>query len=381
MRPLVGETMAYWPAKSRPPPGAPIMRSTITSTRRPGSSKAGQGSVPTSAPRRVSRAAARWRVRARRGLSAQSASLAGQLAGAGERGDLERIDVGGQADVGDDDAAAGEAARASGAAGWRQQVVGRATAGGEEQRRSARRRPGGGRRRIVISRRGPSWDAAPARWTRAVDRADGVADLGEDQERVAVDLAVRADRGEDGVGAGRDVVELGHERRQVLGGGGDGVGGAAGRGQGGVDVGDGAAVPKLGEGAAQFVERGGELGRDVGDAGAGEEGVGGGRARRLAEVTSWSSGSASMRWRQGGEVVDERRRCCETVVDVGGGDSRLGDHGLEARRSSWARASWSVIWRTEARVALTLSIAPPCGGRTRRRGAGKARSGARPGGW
>ena len=51
------------------------MRSTITSTRRPGLSKPGHGSVATRALRRSSSDAASWRVIARRGVSAQSARL------------------------------------------------------------------------------------------------------------------------------------------------------------------------------------------------------------------------------------------------------------------------------------------------------------------
>ena len=117
--PLVGETMAYWPVKSRVPPGAPIMRSTMTSTRRPGASKAGQGLGADTGGEAGLEGGGEVAGEARRGVSAQSDRLERSMVSAGQRGDLERFDVGRDGDVGDDDAADGEACLAATKGGGR----------------------------------------------------------------------------------------------------------------------------------------------------------------------------------------------------------------------------------------------------------------------
>ena len=87
---------------------------------------------------------------------------------------------------------------------------------------------------------------------------------------------------------------LGDHRLDVVDelGAGEVVGDLADRGEGGVDVVDGAAGAQVGDEAAELGEGGVDRGGHVGDALALHEGVDGCRRARLAEATSWSSGSA-----------------------------------------------------------------------------------------
>ena len=192
-------------------------------------------------------------------------------AGGGQRGDLERVRVGRQAEVGDDDAAD----RRGGA----RRGLRRAAAGSSRECRRSRRATsaarGGRGWRAWLS---PEQDRVGAPFQRgdeAVDRARRVADLLQQEEGVPVDLGVRPDRGEGGVGGVGDGVKratsAGRSSAAAV------TASAARAAEASVAltfVGR-AALAQVGEDAAQLLERGVELGRHVLDGLAGEEGVGG----------------------------------------------------------------------------------------------------------